>query len=196
MSVWLDIIGSVFLAGFVLLSGITLNQTVSDHAFAATNTLSVQEGLVGFMNVMESDFRKIGYGVTDPSQAILISDPDRLTYQADIDRDGSIEVVEWRFVPMVNGNGDRAGRITRSVNGGEPALVATQVEAFSIRYLKEDGTLADTTSKGQIWLLETSLGVKSPYKVADQVMQGDRRDEVHGFWRQTRLASRNIKRHG
>jgi hypothetical protein len=50
--------------------------------------------------------------------------------------------------------------------------------------------------KSEIWVVETSLKVTSPYKVADVVQGNERMVDVEGFWRQTRLASRNLKRHG
>jgi hypothetical protein len=38
--------------------------------------------------------------------------------------------------------------------------------------------------------------VRSPYRVADAIKGSEVSREVEGFWRQTRLASRNLKRHG
>jgi len=48
------------------------------------------------------------------------------------------------------------------------------------------------------WIIETTLKVESPYKVQNQVNQEQSYADMGyaaAFWRQTRLASRNIKRH-
>jgi hypothetical protein len=196
MSTWIDIIGSILIAGCVILTGLSLNQIVADQAYAASAHLDVQQSLEESITAMESDFRKIGYGTLDPTTAILVSQPHLIAFQADIDRDGTLDVIQWQFIQKNHGAGDTMGILTRSVNGGTPLPCASNVEMFTLRYLREDGTPADTTAKGQIWVVETTMAVKGPYKVVDQVQQSDRMDEARGFWRQTRLASRNIKRHG
>jgi len=52
---------------------------------------------------------------------------------------------------------------------------------------------------GAIYIIETTLQVESPYRVQDQVITDQSYEDMGyatAFWRQTRLASRNIKRHG
>ena len=50
-----------------------------------------------------------------------------------------------------------------------------------------------------IHIIELTLQVESPYKVQDQVITDLSYEDMGyavAFWRQTRLASRNIRRHG
>ena len=48
---------------------------------------------------------------------------------------------------------------------------------------------------GRYDMIEIALRVESPYKVQDAV-NTDNTQYAAAFWRQTRLSSRNIKRHG
>jgi hypothetical protein len=196
MSVVLDLIGSLVVAAAVILFGLRLNSNISDHLQASVATLNVQEGLVDAVRSIETDFRKIGYGVVDPKTAIDISQPGCIRFKADIDRNGTVDEVSWFLVQNPTAGGDTSNYIYRQINSDSPLLVVTDVREFTLRYLKEDGTPADTTVKSQIWIVETTMRVKSPYKVADQVKGNEVMNEVEGFWRQTRLASRNLKRHG
>jgi hypothetical protein len=180
----------------VILFGLRLNENISDHLQTSMATLNVQEGLVDAIRTIETDFRKIGYGLVDPKTAVEVSQPDHIRFQADIDRDGTIDRVSWQLVQLLVTGADTARVLYRQVNNDAPLLIATNVEEFRLRYLKQDGLSADTTVKGQIWIIETTLRVKSPYKVADMVQGNAKMTEVEGFWRQTRLASRNLKRHG
>jgi hypothetical protein len=66
-----------------------------------------------------------------------------------------------------------------------------------MRFLNQDG--GPPASMGAIYIIETTLQVESPYKVQDQVITDQSYEDMGyatAFWRQTRLASRNIKRHG
>jgi hypothetical protein len=85
----------------------------------------------------------------------------------------------------------------RRVNGGKPVGAALGVTNFGLKYLNQDG--GQPVSIGAIYIIEVTLQVESPYKVQDQIITDQSYEEMGyavAFWRQTRLASRNIKRHG
>ncbi len=196
MSVMLDIIGSVIIGAYVLLMGIRLNSNIGDHVQASMVTLSLQESLVDAIRTMESDFRKIGYGTLDPRTALEVTEPDHIRFKSDLNRDGFIEHIDWALVKTVDASGDTAMVLNRQVSGEPPMMVLSDVTSFRLDYLTETGDPADTTVKGQIMEIQTALKIRSPYKVADAVKGSDDPKEVEGFWRQTRLTSRNLRRHG
>jgi hypothetical protein len=196
MAIVLDLIGSFIVAAFAILLGLRMNVTISEHLLSSTTILNVQEGLDNAVETLETDFRKIGYGVTDPRMAIEISQPTHIRFKADMDRNGTVDHVDLRLVSYMNDYGDTLGALVRQINSEMPIVIAGEVMDFSLSYLTQGGTPADTTVKSQIWIIESTLRIKSPYKVTDQVVGSDRMKEVEGFWRQTRLASRNLKRHG
>ncbi len=196
MSVLIDIIGSVIIGAYVVLMGIRLNSNISDHVQASMVTLNLQESLVDAVRTMESDFRKIGYGTLDPRAALEITQPDHIRFKADLNRDGFIEHVDWARVQTVDAAGDTTTGLVRQVSGEPPMLVLSDVPSFLLMYFTESGSPADTSAKGQIMEIQTSVKIRSPYRVADFIKGSEVSKEVEGFWRQTRLASRNLKRHG
>ena len=198
MSVMLDLIGSVVIAGFVIMIGLRLNQTVAGSADASMANLNVQESMVDIVRSIEYDFRKIGYGVPETQYAIIDTGATRIGFLSDINDDGVIDTVRWWTGPPITGLPNDSIRVLlRQVNGGTPVGAALGVTAFRMRFLNQDG--GPPASMGAIYIIETTLQVESPYRVQDQIITDQSYEDMGyatAFWRQTRLASRNIKRHG
>ena len=204
MSVMLDLIGSVVIAGFVILMGLRLNQTISGSADASMAGLNVQESMADIVRNIESDFRKAGYNIPDPTQTIVLADTSHIKFLADMDRNGKVDTVEWYAGPPLTTLPNPNVRVLyRNVSdsngvwsgGGAAGLGVTQ---FHLIYYTQDGKVVPplTTSQySKIWVIEIALRVESPYKVQD-VVNTDNSQYSASFWKQTRLASRNIKRHG
>ncbi|MCK5571857.1 MAG: hypothetical protein KAJ12_03820 [Bacteroidetes bacterium] len=198
MSVILDLIGSIVIAGFVILIGLQLNQTIAGNADASTANLNVQEAMVDIVQSIEYDFRKMGYGVPEGVSALIDTGATRISFRADIDNDGTVDVVEWFTGPVITGLPNPNIRVLyRRVNGGKAVGAALGVTDFRLRYLNQDG--GPPVSITAIYIIEVTLQVESPYKVQDQIITDQSYEDMGyavAFWRQTRLASRNIKRHG
>jgi len=198
MSIVLDLIGSIVIAAFVILMGLRLNQSISGSSDASKANLNVQESLVDIVRSIEYDFRKIGYNVPDPQAAIVVADSNRIKFLADINHDGTIDTVSWWVTGPIGGfPNPQIRKLYRQVSG-EPAVGASLgVTQFGLKYLNQDGGPAAFLS--QIWIIEMTLKIESPYKVQDEVITDQSYEDMGyaaAFWRQTRLASRNIKRHG
>lgn len=198
MSIVLDLIGSIVIASFVILMGLRLNQSISGNADASKANLNVQESLVDIVRTIEYDFRKIGYNVPDPQNSIVVNDSNRIVFRADMNRDGVIDTVEWYVTNPIGGfPNPNIRKLYRRISGGTPVGAALGVTQFKLKYLNQDGGTA--AFKSQIWIIEMTLKVESPYKVQDAVITDQSYQDMGyaaAFWRQTRLASRNIKRHG
>jgi hypothetical protein len=121
-----------------------------------------------------------------------------IKFRADIDNNGSLDEVEWYTGPAITTLPNPKIRVLyRRVNGGTAIGAALGVTDFKMKFLNQDGSPA--VSLGAIYIIETTLQVESPYKVQDQINPDQSYEEMGfavAFWRQTRLASRNIKRHG
>lgn len=205
MQVLLDLIGSVVIAAFVILMGLRLNQTIGGSADAAKANLIVQESVVDIVRSLDYDFRKIGYDVPDPENAIVIADSNHIEFRADmVDAagnprpDGNVDVIDWFLTDPIGGFPNKAIRILyRQVNHGQPVGAALGVTQFKLKYLTQDGDSA--AFKSEIAIIEMTLKVESPYKVQDAVVTDQSYEDMGyaaSFWRQTRLVSRNIRRHG
>ena len=200
MSVMLDLIGSLVIASFVILMGLRLNATITGSADASMASLNVQESMAEIVRTIEYDFRKIGFEVPDPKTSIALADTAHIKFYANMDRAGGMDSVEW-FVgpPLTTLPNPKVRVLYRKYNADDPGGAAgLGVTEFRLRYFNQKGdTLKPMTPSlySQIWTIEISLRVESPYKVQDAV-NTDISDYAAAYWRQTRLSSRNLKRHG
>lgn len=200
MSVMLDLIGSMIIAGFVILMGLRLNETISGSADSSMAGLNVQQSMSDIVQDLESDFRKIGYSVADPRRSIAIADTGHVKFYSDLYRTGTVDSVEWFIGPPLTTLPNPNIRVLYRKFNDEDALGAAGlgVTQFYLRYFNAQGDTIhplDASRYSQIWTIEISLRVESPYKVQDAV-NTDQTGFAAAFWRQTRLSSRNIKRHG
>ena len=205
MSVLLDLIGSTVISAFVILMGLNINMTVMGNVDASQANLNVQESMVDIVRTLEYDFRKIGYGVPESQTPIVDTGATYIKFRADIVDasgnpypDGSVDVIEWQLgPPMTWMPNPKVRTLYRRVNGGAWSGASLGVVNFRLKYLNQDGQ--PPSSIGSIYIIETTLELQSPYKIQDQVITDQSYDKMgyaDAFWRQTRLASRNIKRHG
>lgn len=201
MSILMDILGSVIIAGYVILLGLRINFTMSDTAIATSANVNLQEAIVDIVNTIDSDFKKIGYGLPDPTLAVAYADSHRIRFRADMDRNGTIDSVEWyvgNAILKTTGTGTvidslRVRNLYRKYNDGSPLLAAVNVTQFNLKYLDQDG--GSTSTLTNIAMIESTIAISSPYKVVDQV-NPDKRSYASTIWRQGRTSTRNTKRHG
>ena len=93
-----DVLGSMMIGGIILLMLLQFNATVMEGAAAQTFTSIVQSNLTAMADMVEYDFRKIGYlatGVTDT--AVVYADSNKITFKGDIDNNGVVDVVTYAF---------------------------------------------------------------------------------------------------
>lgn len=203
MAAILDIVGSFLIAGFVLMMGLRLNANVANSNQSYKADVIVQESLVSLVQSVEFDFRKMGYGVEDPTTVLRLADSTHIVFLSDVDNDEVVDTVAWYLGGPVTSTPNPNDKIlyrrvvypktgVTSLVGGLPG-----VTRFSLKYLNQEGAPAQFLS--QIWIVETTMRVESPWKVQDREVL----EQSYGlwgysaaFWRQTRLASRNLRRHG
>ncbi len=203
MAILLDIVGSVVIAAYVLLMGVRMNATMVNSRDSFNADVTVQENMVALVQTIEYDFRKMGYKVTDPTEVILVADSDHIRFAGDVNDDGVIDTVDWKLGPPLTSSPNPNDRILyrtvcpSATMGGSAVVSIPGVTQFKLRFLNQDGIPALTL--GQIWLVETTIRLESPWKVQDRTVLDQSYDDwgySAAFWRQTRLASRNLKRHG
>jgi hypothetical protein len=200
MAIILDILGSIIIAGYVMLMGMQLNGTILGSATASMTNLNVQESMGELVRNLEYDFRKIGYHVPDPKMCIAIADTSHIKFYSDVNRDGTIDSVEWWVgAPLTDLPNPSVRVLYRKYNDDDASGAGgLGVTLFRLRYFNVSGQEIPPLSPwlySQIWIIEISLRVESPYQVQATV-NVDNSEYAAAYWRQTRLASRNIKRHG
>ncbi len=203
MAVILDLVGSIVIAGFVMMMGMRMNSTMVNSRDSFTADVTVQQNMVSLVQSIEFDFRKMGYRVDDPTMVIRIADSSHIRFIGDVDDDGVIDTVDWSIGgPATSTPNPNDKMLLRTVSpsatmGGAAVIGIPGITEFKLRYLNQEGKPAITL--GQIWLVETTIRLESPWKTQNRDVLDQSYDDwgySAAFWRQTRLASRNLKRHG
>ena len=107
-----DVLGSMMIGGIILLMLLQFNATVMEGAAAQTFTSIVQSNLTAMADMVEYDFRKIGYlatGVTDT--AVVYADSNKITFK------GTSTTTGWWTSSRTHSTGTRRRATSESAAG-------------------------------------------------------------------------------
>ena len=92
-----DIVCSVFVGGIILVMLVGFNGNISENAVAATVRMTAQTNMTALENMMEYEFRKIGYRVDALPADSGISSASRtsLTVKGDFNNDGTVDILRY-----------------------------------------------------------------------------------------------------
>lgn len=206
----LDLIASSLTFGTLLLMAIRMSGTVSESMQMYNGDLLVQSNIITVVNMIEYDFRKIGYcanpaNFPDPTQAIIYADSSSIKFYTDLSTpqypngDGTPDIVYYYVGPtselsMTPNPNDRI--LYRVVNNAPPKGANLGVTQFSLLYFS---ALGDTlkfpiTNPSQIWAMQITVQVENSASptLRYNTAKFDTQDS-QAFWRQVRLASQNLK---
>jgi hypothetical protein len=191
----LDILGSMLIGGILLSITLRLNDAATAKTYNNSGELSLQQNMVTVAQIIENDFRKIGYCADwnkfpDPSKAIVSAGESNIKYLADIDYDTNMDSIRYYLGPtseLLSTPNPRDRMLYRVLNNQAPSSSNLGVTQFRMVYFD---TLGDTiflpiTDPGLIASIEINLTVESvaAYDTAYS----------SAFWRQIRLVARNLK---
>jgi hypothetical protein len=224
VAVLLDVLGSMIIGGILLLTLFRMNDTASRNTYNFSGELTLQENLVTTVEVIEHDFRKIGY-CEDPEvlpnpelDAILYADTSRIIFLTDLmitpfndpdpKGDGILDTLEYYLGPTdeLLGTPNPYDRMLYRVVNGNPTGVNLGITYFRIRYFRDSLTATGSTTLAEILpdqlpkihVTGTPTGITA-LQIDIQVENTASYDAAsnpyrQAFWRQIRLSSRNIKR--
>ena len=164
MSILLDIFGSIFIAGILLLMILKLNLFASTASYSSDTELRMQQNAKTLAEILNYDLRKIGYKCD--STAILIADSNRIKFNADMQSPGTsghgiIDVVEYYVTDSTKASATTNPRdrvLVRVVNETDttagPSLGLTR---FKFTYLDASGIETNILSdiryvKSELWI--------------------------------------------
>ena len=156
----LDLIASSLTFGTLLLMAIRLNGGVSESSQMYNGDLLVQSNIVTVIQMIEADFRRIGYcadpsKLPDPTKSILYADSNSIRYYTDLpisktnmSGDGNLDIVYYYLGPtselsMTPNPRDRF--LYRVENNKPPRAANLGVTQFSLMYFTPNGTPFDDT---------------------------------------------------
>ena len=194
-STLLDILGSIIIGGVMMNIAYRLSDTITERTYNHSGELTIQRNLATSAQIIEYDFRKIGYCknwnlIPDPTKALLYADTSEIKFYTDIDNDGDVDSIRYYLGPtseLTSTANPRDRLLFRVLNGEQPRSANLGITQFKMIYFD---ALGDTLTppigiNGGVTSIEINLTVEST----------DAYDQKYSkaFWRQIRMVSRNLR---
>lgn len=194
-STLIDIFGSTIIGAVLFLILLRTNDASVENTYKNGGELIVQQNLVEVVQLIEYDFRKIGFcadwtKIPDPSQAIISADSTSISFLTDVDSDSIVDTMNYFLGPTseltVTPN-PRDRLLYRVVNDEEHRGSNLGITQFNLIYFNAIGDTIDfpITIPGEIYTMQINVTVENT--------SGYNNEYTMAFWRQIRLAARNLK---
>jgi len=194
-STLIDIVGSMVIGGMLMLILFRLQDNATKNSYNYGGEAIVQQNLVEVVQLLEHDFRKIGYcrdwsQIPDPSKAILTADSTSISYLTDLDDDGTVDSLRYFLGPkseLTETPNPNDRMLYRVENGETPISANLGVTQFSLEFYDALSNKLDfpIENPGQIYTMRIDLKVENT-SAYDQ-------EYTSAFWRQIRLVARNLR---
>ncbi|MCJ7554748.1 MAG: hypothetical protein MUO34_12795 [Ignavibacteriaceae bacterium] len=191
MNVMLDIFGASFIAGMLLLLMLKLNLFTSQASFSSDNELRMQQNAKTLAEIMNYDFRKIGYNFD--GTAILSAEEKRIKFVADLEAPdstgfGIIDTVEY-FIADPGGTSNPDEIVLIRVLNNKDSIAGPSLGLVKLQFSYEDSVGTITTDLEKIKYIQTELWVE-PVNQANNFITGNK-DSVFTYW-EFKIYPRNI----
>lgn len=190
-----DLVGSVIIGGVLLITLFKVNDNATRNTYSFSGELVVQENLVTTVEVLEYDFRKIGYcenpfAIPNTKRAILYADSTDITYLTDVDFDGIPDTVRYYLglASELSGTPNPNDKILYQEINGNKIRVNLGITLFKIKYF---GALGEVLSLPRYYPPTGIFSMQIDIRVENTAAYD--KDYRYAFWRQIRLASRNLE---
>ena len=157
----LRLIGSIVIGGLFLLGILRYQSDLREHSFKQTNNLIIQWNAMGIIEVLENDFRNIGFGVS--ASAFAVADSNSIKYYVDLGADGITDSVRYVIsaTSAASGTPNPRDRILYRIENDAPQQdAALGVTDFKLKYFDDGGI--ETTDLSEIKTIEITLEMESP----------------------------------
>lgn len=194
MSVLLDIFGSTFIGGMLLLLILKLNIFTSQAGFSSDNELKMQQNAKTLAEIINYDFRKIGYN--HDGTAVLIAEKDRIKFHADLERPGTaghgtVDVIEYFILDSTHSAGTSNERdiVLVRVKNETDSLTGPSLGLVKLEFSYLDSLSTPTNDLSKIKYIKTEMWIE-PIDPANNFITGNK-DSVFTYWEFT-IYPRNI----
>ena len=196
-STLIDIMGATIIGGILLIMLHNLNERAVATNMIYGNDKLLQLEVVQLADLIESDFRKIGYcedpsKISESTKLIISADTSQISFVTDLNRDGNLDTLEY-FVSstavLSNTVNPRDRILYRKLSvypNVESLNVSSNITHFYLRYFDalNSELTSPVTSPSLIAYMEIS------FKVEDSEAYDLQYSEA--YWQQVRLTSRNL----
>jgi hypothetical protein len=200
----MDIIASMLFGSMLFMIVLTSNDIASETQTVYSGDMLVQEMLTSTVQLMEGEFRNMGYGVPRNQRTILSADSSSISYLSSLSEGAAPDTITYWLgstAELYETQNEMDRFLYRRINGGTSLRVGA-VTIFKLTYSAQSGELLPTPVAWdrltEIYSVELSVEVQNPYapsRVASMVQTGERSALYSSsLWQQTRLASMNLRR--
>ena len=192
----LDIIGSIITGGLLLLILFKINVNATSNLYNTNSEANIQQSMVSVVEVLESDFRKIGYcrdwnKIPDPTKAILYADSSSIKFLSDLNNNSNVDTVYYYVgrrseLSMTPNPNDRL--FYRVINNETPMSSNLGITQFHLTYFNVLGDTIKTLpvpETGEIHTIQIDIQVQNTEAVDSSY--------VTAFWRQIKLSAKNLQ---
>jgi hypothetical protein len=181
------------------------NDIAAETQTVYSNDMLVQEMLTGTVQMLEGEFRNMGYGLGQLQSTVLYADSGRISFLSDLGRDGGvIDTITYSVgdtTQLLDTENEMDRYLFRRINN-EPVLRVGVVTVFRLTYFTQPGELLPTPvpadRRSEIYSVEVTIEVQNPYAPyrPEGMVQTGERNALYSssLWQQTRLASQNLRR--
>lgn len=207
----LDLIASTMVFGSLLLIAIRLNVGTSENLQMYQFDLLVQKNLVEITRLLEYDFKKIGYckdptKIPNPALAIRYADSIKIKFYTDFPTssdpqgDGNLDSLTYYVGPTSEASStpnpnDRL--LYRVENNATPVGVNLGVTQFDLRYFNSfrEEIPSPVANCGEIQYMQITIQVENLAAMDSLLVNRASFDRPYqtAFWRQVRLAAKNLR---
>ena len=183
----LGIVTSFVVGGLLLLSIMHMNFTVSSNSMQTTLQMLSKQNLRGISQTLTSDFQQMGYNVSgnDVDDVLNSIGKNEISFQADVDHDGSVETVIWRLTSdsydsSTNPNDLVLERVGPVQSGGGSVTSTYPAISFELTYYDTNHEV--TSNIDEIDQIGIEIITESPAPVTTQ---NGNENYSRSFWQRT-----------
>jgi hypothetical protein len=194
MSTIIDIMGSTFIAGLLLLLILKLNLFMSNASYASDNELKMQQNAKTFAEILNHDFRKVGY--KHDGLSIITAKKDQFKFVGDLERPGEsgygiIDTVEYFIQDSSYSPGtlNQHDIILVRVVNNKDSITGSSLGLVKLNFSYLDSLSIPTNILSKIKYIKTELWVE-PTEPVNNFITG-KNDSVFTYWEFT-IYPRNI----
>lgn len=191
MGILIDILGSTLIGGILLFLMLNMNLFISSAGYNSDNELRMQQNAKTIAEIINNDFRKIGYKQT--GTAILNAESKRFKFVGDLERPGNpgygiIDTLEY-FIQdsSITNNSDNI--ILMRVLNNQDSIGGPSLGLVKLNFSYLDSLSSPTNDLTKIRYIKTEFWVKPVDQVNDFVT--GKKDSVFTYWEFT-IYPRNI----
>lgn len=194
MNTMLDILGSTIIGGMLLLLVFKLNLFMSESGYSSDKELRLMQNTKTLAEIMNSDFRKIGYNYAPTS--IITAQTDRFKFIGDLEAPGQagngvVDTVEYFLEDSthVPGTTNLKDKILVRVLNNTDTISGPSLGLVKLQFSYLDSVSTPTVDLSKIRYIKTEMWVE-PEESVNNFVTGNN-DSTFTYWEFT-IYPRNI----